>query len=71
MAGFSEVKETNFFSFYELDVEEKVIFETSLRRKLRLETGISTVFRMLKHPSPEKTANWRWENFGQIAVHGP
>ena len=32
--GFPTVKETNFFAFYELDVEEKVIFENSLRRKL-------------------------------------
>ena len=40
---FPAVKETSFCTFYELDVEEKVIFENSLRRKLRLETGIFTV----------------------------
>ena len=52
MAGFSEVKETFFFSFYKLDVEEKVVFETSLRRKLRLETGISTVFSDVETATP-------------------
>ena len=44
MAGFPAVRETNFFTFYELEVEKKIILENSLRRKLRLETGISTVF---------------------------
>ena len=51
-AGFLAVKETDFFTFYELDVEEKVIFEKSLGRKLRLETGISTVFSGFEAATP-------------------
>ena len=52
MAGFPAVKETNLFTFYELDVEEKDLFENSLRRKLRLETGISTVFSDFETATP-------------------
>ena len=52
MAGFPAAKEANFFAFYQLNVEEKVIFENSLRRKLRLETGISTVFSDFETATP-------------------